>query len=105
MRLWIRGECMPVRSNEKLEWKYDCKLCVCGEIETERHVLQDCKNYEEERKVWQEKWVLRMGNADQMSGLKGYLKCGKELDTCSLVYMGRIWCIREKNEAERIANV
>ena len=104
MRLWIRGECMPVRSNEKLEWKYDCKR-VCGEIETERHVLQDCKNYEEERKVWQEKWVLRMGNADQMSGLKGYLKCGKELDTCSLVYMGRIWCIREKNEAERMANV
>ena len=34
MRLWISGECMPVRSNEKLEWKYDCKLCVCGEIET-----------------------------------------------------------------------
>ena len=40
-----------------------------------------------------------------MSGLKGYLKCGKELDVCSLVYMGRIWCTREKNEAERVANV
>ena len=76
-------------------------LCVCGEIETERHVLQDCKNYEKERKFWQEKRVLQMGNADQMSGLKGYLKCGRELDACSLVYMGRIWCIKEKNEAER----
>ena len=48
MRLWIRGECMPVRCNENIEWKYDCKLCMCGETETERHVLQECKNYEKE---------------------------------------------------------
>ena len=67
--------------------------------------LQDCKNYVKERKPWQEKWVLRMGNADQMSGLKGYLKCGKELDACSLMYIGRVWCIREKNEAVRLADV
>ena len=46
--------------------------------------------------------MLRMGNADQMSGLKGYLKCGKEMDACRLVYIGKIWCIREKNKAERI---
>ena len=36
-----------------------------------------------------ERWVLQMGNADQMSGLKGYLGCGKGMDACSLVYMTR----------------
>ena len=102
MHIWIRRECMPVKSNEKLEWKYDCKLCVCEEIETERHVLQECKNYEKEsygKKGGCSRWVMQIC-------LKGYLECGKEMDACiRLVYMGKIWCIREKNETVRLANV
>ena len=52
-------------------------------------------------------WVLRMGNADQMSGLKGYLKCGKELDACSLMYIiyGQDLVNKRKNEVERLADV
>ena len=46
-----------------------------------------------------------MAIADQISGLKEYLECGNEMYACSLVYMGKIWCIREKNEAERLGDV
>ncbi|ELU04527.1 hypothetical protein CAPTEDRAFT_189792 [Capitella teleta] len=48
VRLMMRGDCLPVRMNECVRWKYgeDERRCTCGEEETERHVLFECVLYE-----------------------------------------------------------
>ena len=52
VRLMVRGGCLPVRGSKGMEWKYDDDLCVCGEKETEIHVLLECKCYDMVRRRW-----------------------------------------------------
>ena len=48
----VRGGCLPVRGSEMMAWKYDNECCGCGQVETEEHVLFECKRYGEERVRW-----------------------------------------------------
>ncbi len=102
MRLWVRGGCMPVRNNERMHWKYDSNQCVCGEVETEHHILFECNRYEADRREWQHRWIQHMGDACMLKGLKGYLKSNDDLDNHTLRYMSKVWNTREKNEGERM---
>ena len=49
VRLMVRGGCRPVRGTERMAWMYDDDYCGCGQVETEEHVLFECKRYGEER--------------------------------------------------------
>ena len=67
-RMMIRGGCLPVRTNDN-----DTNdRCICGEPETERHVLLDCTRSNREHMKWSNKWDQEMGNATKMDGMKGY---------------------------------
>ena len=58
VRLMIRGGSLPVRGEDKMKWKYETDpygdKCKCGKVETEMHVLLECKLYERERNTWLE---------------------------------------------------
>ena len=52
-------------------WKYDDEYCVCGEVESEEHVLFDCNLYMDMRKRgWKEKFASV--NVDVYNAIKGY---------------------------------
>ena len=38
-----------------MSWKYDGMRCVCGDVESEKHVLLDCNLYVDVRRRWKEK--------------------------------------------------
>ena len=40
MRLFI-----PLRGNRRMPWKYDDEHYVCGEVESEEHMVLDCNIY------------------------------------------------------------
>ncbi|ELU04116.1 hypothetical protein CAPTEDRAFT_187572 [Capitella teleta] len=48
LRMLLRGDCLPVRTNSCVHWRYreEERDRVCGERETEEHVLLDCVRYE-----------------------------------------------------------
>ena len=48
-KVWKKYICLPVRGSERLAWKYDDDCCRCRQVETEEHVLFECKRYGEER--------------------------------------------------------
>ena len=39
VRMMVRGGCLPVRGNTRMSWMYDDEHCVCGEVESEEHML------------------------------------------------------------------
>ena len=84
-----------------MEWKEEGKECKCGMIESERHVLLECKLYERERKGWMDAWRKEMGNASAWDGLRGYVKIKEKLESMTVICMGIIWKERERVEEER----
>ncbi|ELU01510.1 hypothetical protein CAPTEDRAFT_197930 [Capitella teleta] len=73
VRLMMRGDCLPVRMNECVRWKYgeDERRCTCGEEETERHVLFECVLYERLREEWLRRWREERGEEDLVEGVLG----------------------------------
>ena len=39
VRMMVRGGCLPVRGSTWISWMYDDMRCVCGDVESENHVL------------------------------------------------------------------
>ena len=99
VRLMVRGGCMQVRAEECMRWKYDCDKCVCGEIESESHVLFECMEYISERNAWRREWSKVA--IDELDCIKGYLTEHMVLDKCTLKYLGAIWRKRLKLERNR----
>ena len=99
VRMLLRGGCLPVRSNERMNWKYEDKKCVCGEIETVEHVMQECDRYQNVRNgLKNDQGNIRVLDMNEM---KGYTKTSKEEDERCLACMGNIWRKRETNERLR----
>ena len=86
-----------------MDWKLEAKTCVCGEIETEEHLLLDCGLYNDERTELDDLWNSE-GTMDRMKCLKGYIHVNERLDQLSISCMGRIWTKRRKLECERRRN-
>ena len=39
VRMMVGGRCLPVTESTRMSWKYDDMRCVCGDVESEKHVL------------------------------------------------------------------
>ncbi|ELU08790.1 hypothetical protein CAPTEDRAFT_193247, partial [Capitella teleta] len=100
MRLMMRGDCLPVRMNECVRWKYgeDERRCTCGEEETERHVLFECVLYERLREEWLRRWREERGEEDLVEGVLGFAVTSADLERLVLRSVGKIWKERKRRE-------
>ena len=98
----IRGECLPLRGNEHMKWKYKNDKCVCGMIETEAHLRNTCEMYKDERDIRLYQWWEQMGDEDDMVGLKGYDIQDERLDKSAITYLSKLWQRRTSMESRRI---
>lgn len=103
VRMMVRGDSLLVRSNPNVAWKYDDseRLCVCGEEETERHLLFVCNRYEGWREEWRSIWEREKGNKDMMEGVLGYESLERNMEMVVLRSIGGIWRERERIEKQR----
>jgi hypothetical protein len=97
VRMMVRGDSLLVRAN--VAWRYDedDRKCVCGEEETEKHVLFECPLYGRHRIEWNRVWKMEKGQEDPMNGVL----VSSEMDCLILRSVGAIWREREKHERER----
>ncbi|ELT87138.1 hypothetical protein CAPTEDRAFT_197554 [Capitella teleta] len=74
VRMMVRGDSLLVRANANVAWRYDedDRKCVCGEEETEKHVLFECPLYERHRIEWNRVWKMEKGQEDPMNGVLGF---------------------------------
>ena len=102
VRMLLRGGCLPVRNSERMNWKFDDKRCICGEIESVGHVFQECAQYQEERGRWKDE----MGNVRELdlNEMKGYTRLGLDEEERMLSCMGNIWNKRVMYENKREGN-
>ena len=106
VRMMLRGDSLPVRSNHIVEWKYreDERMCVCGkEEESERHVMLKCELYESQRQDWIMEWRRERGEEDPMEGILGYAQLSNDLERLVLKGAGGVWKERERRERGRVA--
>ncbi|ELU04660.1 hypothetical protein CAPTEDRAFT_198113 [Capitella teleta] len=103
VRLMMRGDCLPVRMNECVRWKYgeDERRCTCGEEEIERHVLFECVLYERLREEWLRRWREERGEEDLVEGVLGFAVTSADLERLVLRSVGKIWKERKRRERER----
>ena len=102
VRMMLRGDSLPVRSNRVVQWRYgEDQDCVCGERETEEHVLFGCQLYEDMRAEWKEMWRREKGEIDMLEGVVGFCKMSDKLDRVVLKAVGNIWRERGKREKGR----
>ncbi|ELU11455.1 hypothetical protein CAPTEDRAFT_193859 [Capitella teleta] len=97
VRMMVRGDNLLVRANSNVAWRYDeeDRKCVCGEEETEKHVLFQCPLYERHRIEWNRVWKMEKGQ--EVLGFE----VSSEMDWLILRSVGAIWREREKHERER----
>ncbi|ELU09337.1 hypothetical protein CAPTEDRAFT_198944 [Capitella teleta] len=103
VRLMMRGDCLPVRMNECVRWKYgeDERRCTRGEEETERHVLFECVLYERLRKKRVKRWREERGDEDLVEGVLGFAVTFADLEQLVLRSVGKIWKEQKRRERER----
>ena len=107
VRLMIRGGSLPVRGDDKMKWKYETDpygdKCKCGKVETEMHVLLECKLYERERSTWLEvvEQLAEGANGSKLERMKGYGKVNERVDASTLLFLGKLWNNRRVNESMR----
>ena len=39
VKMMVRGGCLSVKGSTRMSLKYDDMRCVCGDVESEKHVL------------------------------------------------------------------
>jgi hypothetical protein len=106
VRMMMRGDSLPVRSNHTVEWKYreDERMCICGkEEESERHVMLKCELYENQRRNWIMEWRRERGEEDPMEGILGFTQLSIDLEKLVLKGAGCVWKERERRERGRVA--
>ena len=70
MRMMMRGGCLTVSGSNRMSWKCDSMRCVCGDVESENHLLLDCNLYVDVRRRWKEK--MNAEHIDMYEAIKGY---------------------------------
>ena len=53
----VRGGCLPVRGSTRMSWKCDDIRCVCGNMESKKHVLLYCIPYVDVNVVCVDVWM------------------------------------------------
>ena len=101
VRMMMRGDSLVVRGSRNMEWRYRDRRCECGGIETESHVMLQCRLYEEERRDWMDMWMQEKGEGGWIQGMLGYEECSEGLEREIMDGMGRVWRARERREQER----
>ena len=96
----VRGGCLPVRGSERMAWKYDDDCCVCGQVETEEHVLFECNRYRDERVRWRR--VIKMkDDRHEYDVIKGYKLESDEIEK-EIMQCLRVMCNnRQRHERVR----
>ena len=72
---------------------------VCGDVESEKHVLLDCNLYVDVRRRWKEN--MNAEHADMYEGLNGYRVNNKCIENETMCYMGLVWSARQRSEFRR----
>ena len=102
VRMMVRSSrnCLPVRGNTIMSLKNDDEHCVCGEVESEEHMLLYCNLSMDVRRRWKEK--LAPVNVDAYTVIKGYEAKNDCIDRETMWYLGMVWKARQTSELSRL---
>ena len=98
IRMLLRGGYLPLRGNEKFEWRNRNNLCRCGQVETTDHWLFQCNLYNLKRREFEN--IFEIGEYTPISILKGY-STDKKLDKGGLKFLECMWNLRKQLEKDR----
>ena len=70
-------------------------VCVCGDVEFEKHVLLDYSNYVVVRRRWKEKMFA--GHADMYNAINN-----EYIEKETMCYLGIVWPGRQRSEFCRL---
>ena len=82
-----------VKGCSRRSWKYDDMRCVCGDVESEKHVLLDCNLYMDMRRRW-----IDAKHADVYEAIKGYEVNIECIEKETMGYLGMVWSARQRSE-------
>ena len=100
VRIMVRGGSLPVRGSTRMTWKYDEIHCVCGDVESEKHVLLDCNLYVDVRRRRKEK--MDAEHADMYEDIQGYEVNNECIEKEPMCYMSMVWSARQRSELSRL---
>lgn len=80
VRMMMRGDTLPVRMNSSVRWMYEDTSCVCGEEETEAHVMCECRLYDKERADWITEWKKEMNDMNVLNGVLGHVEMSERIE-------------------------
>ena len=79
-----------------MSFQYDYMRCVCGDVESEKHVLLDCNINVDVRRRWKEKV-----NVDMYEAIIGYEINNECIEFETMCYLGMEWSARQRSNLKR----
>ena len=76
-----------------MAWKYDEDWCVCGDVESQKHVLFYCNFYVDVRRRWKEK--MDTEHFDVYEAIKGYEVNNECIGKETMWYLRMVWTARQ----------